>query len=102
MEKSEIKIGFKYSRFRECTMSYESHWESYEIVGILYSNGFSGGKSSYKTKECILTDLEKQVQVISLTDMYQQHIFIKSVEDLYKDFKKDSMLLLEHRKMRID
>ena len=102
MEKSEIKIGFKYSKLTKGAMTFENYWVSYEVVGVLYGNGYQGGRSEWKNKENILNSLEKQVQVISLTDKHQQHIFIKSVEDLYTDFKKDSMLLLEHRKMRID
>ena len=40
MEKIEITIGFKYSRLKSGNMSYENYWESFEVVGVLYSDGY--------------------------------------------------------------
>jgi len=102
MKKNEITIGFKYSVFRKGAMTFENYWESFEVVGILYGNGYQGGRTEWKTKENILNSLEKQVQVISLTDKYQQNIFIISIEKLVERFQKANKLLPEFRGIRID
>lgn len=102
MEKIEITIGFKYSRLKSGNMSYENYWESFEVVGVLYSDGYEGGRSEWKTKQDVLNSLEKQVQIISLSDKFQQRIFNKSIKDLEKDFEDAYKMLPEFREIRVD
>jgi hypothetical protein len=98
----EIKIGFKYSVFYNGNFSWDKYWESFEVVGILYSNGYNGGRTEWKNKADILNSLEKQLQVVSLNDKNQQKIFIRNVTALQRMFESDSKLLPEFKTTRID
>ena len=60
----EINIGFKFSKRHE--LFGKTYWRTYEIIGFKYGRDEGYSDPNWKTKDDILSSLNKYVQIITL------------------------------------